>query len=151
TNRLMERAMKPVATKRAFALLLLTFLGVASVADAQAEPLPARSFQRFGTSKLRHGSRILSLAYSPDGQILAAGGGNDPLRIWNPKTGELIREINEPWGRAMAYTASGETLLFGGYQKHVRLWNFRLNKEVGRLDGHKATVNAIAVSVVTQT
>ena len=137
--------------KRIFALLLLAFLFSAGMATAQPEPLPTRSFQRFGTSKLRHGSRILSLAYSPDGQILAAGGGNDPVRLWNPKTGELIREINEPWVHAMAYSASGETLLFGGYQKHVRFWNFRLNKETGRLDGHKATVKAIAISANVQT
>jgi WD40 repeat protein len=137
--------------KRTFSLLAFTLLAIAGAADAQPEPLPTRSFQRFGTSKLRHGSRILSLTYSPDDKMLAAGGGDDPVRIWNPKTGELTREINEPWVRAMVYTASGETLLLGGYQKHVRLWNFRLNKEVGRLDGHNAPINAIAVSADTQT
>src|SRR5207244_1774995 len=80
------------------------------------------------------------------GSTLAAGGGNDPVRVWNPKTGELIQQINEPWVHALAFSASGETLLFGGYQKVIKLWNFRLNKETGRLEGHKATVKAIAIS-----
>jgi WD40 repeat protein len=136
--------MKPLELKRIFTLLVAVLL--VSAAAASAQDLPARSFQRFGTTKLRHGSRILCLAYANDGQILAAGGGNDPVRLWNPKTGEMVRELNEPWVHAMSFSPSGETLLFGGYQRVIKLWNFRLNKETGRLDGHKATVKAIVVS-----
>lgn len=87
--------MKPLELKRIFTLLIAVLL--VSAAAGSAQDLPARSFQRFGTTKLRHGSRILCLAYANDGQILAAGGGNDPVRLWNPKTGEVIRELNEPW------------------------------------------------------
>src|SRR5580692_10770592 len=84
-------------TIRTRSFVVFTLLAAAGLVAAQApgEPLPTRCFQRLGTSKLRHGSRILCLAYSPNAQILAAGGGNDPVRLWNPKTGELIREINE--------------------------------------------------------
>jgi WD40 repeat protein len=135
-------------TIRPLALLVFGLLGSAGLVAAQApgEPLPPRSFQRLGTSKLRHGSRILCLAYSPDAQILAAGGGNDPVRLWNPKTGALIGAINEPWVNTMAFTASGETLLFAGFHKTVRLWSIKQNKELGRLEGHKAAIKAIAVS-----
>src|SRR5947208_3114258 len=103
--------------KRIFAPLLAFFV-IALYADAQpagVDALPPRAFQRIGTAKLRHGDRILCLAYSPDGNVLAAGGGNDPLRLWNPKTGELVQVINEPWVHAMTYTASGDTLIFGGF------------------------------------
>lgn len=118
----------------------------ATTADAKTgDALPTRSFQRFGTSKLRHGSRILCLAYSPDGLTLAAGGGNDPVRLWNPKTGALIHEIKEPWVHAMAFSDSGTTVLFGGYQKVIKRWNLELNRETARLEGHKATVKAIAI------
>ncbi len=132
--------------KSTLALLLPALLLSAGVASAQGDKLPPRSFQRFGTTKLRHGSRILCLAYSRDGNVLVAGGGNDPVRLWSPKTGDLIRELNEPWVHAMAFSPSGETLFYGGYQKSVRLWNFKLNKETGRLDGHKSAVKAIVVT-----
>ena len=33
----------------------------------------------------------------------------------------------------------------GGYQKAIKRWNTELNKETGRLEGHKATVKAIAI------
>jgi WD40 repeat protein len=135
--------MKPPRTIAPLCAALLLFAGEGS---AQPDNLPPRAFQRMGAAKLRHGSRILCLAYAQDGQVLAAGGGNDPVRLWNPKTGDVTRELNEPWVHALAFSPSGETLLYGGHLKVVKLWNFRLNKETGRLEGHKATVKAIAVA-----
>jgi WD40 repeat protein len=135
--------------QRPLALIAPVFLLVSAAAHAQPgneSGLAPRTFLRIGTTKLRHGDRILCLAYSPDGQKLAAGGGNDPVRIWNPKTGELMREIHEPWAHAMAFTLSGDTLLLAGYQKKIRMWNFKLNKETAQLEGHKATIKALAVS-----
>ncbi len=132
---------RPVHSLLAFSLVLITGLAHAQPGDG----LPMRSFQRFGTSKLRHGSRILCLAYAPDGQTLVAGGGNGPVRVWNPKSGDLIHEIKEPWVQALAFSTSGKTLLVGGYQKVIKRWNFELNKETGRLDGHAAAVKAIAI------
>ena len=55
--------------------------------------LPQSAIRRLGTTRLRHGSQILALAYSPNGRILAAGGGDDPVRLWDPDTGNEIRTI----------------------------------------------------------
>jgi WD40 repeat protein len=130
--------------KRIAVVLILALCTVVGRADD--ESLPARSFQRIGTSKLRHGSQILCLAYTQDGKFLAAGGGNDPLRLWDPKTGALIKELNETWVQAIAFTASGETMVYASLQKNIRLWNFTRQVETGKLEGHKAPIKAIAVS-----
>jgi WD40 repeat protein len=148
----METAMN---AKRIAALIVVALpLALVTVVAAQppvVEGLPQRSFQRMGTVILRHGSRIMSLAYSPDGNVLAAGGGHDPVRLWNPKTGELIKEINEHNVTSLAFTDSGRTLLMAGYQKQVRLYDLQGNKETGRLEGHKAAIKSVAVSPDTQT
>src|ERR1700689_1109469 len=97
------RTLKTAAMNRIFALLAPALL--LSVASAAAQPeagLPERAMQRFGTTKLRPGSRIFCLAYSHDGANLAAGGYHDPVRLWNPKTGEVIREFAEPGVLALA-------------------------------------------------
>ncbi len=132
---------------RCLAGALASVLFCANLIDAQpSDGLPPRSFLRIGTPKMRHGDRILCLAYSPDGQMLAAGGGNDPVRVWSPKTGALLREIHEPWAHAVAFTHSGKSLLVAGSQKKIRMWNFELNKETAQLEGHRATIKALAIS-----
>src|SRR5580765_1201356 len=131
---------------KSIAILVHALLICDGVVSAQTEALPTRAMHRFGTIKLRHGSRIQCLAYSHDGNVLAAGGSSDPVRLWNPKTGDPIRTLGETCARTLAYSPSGETLLFGGDQRVVRMWNFRLNKETGRLDGHRASITAITVA-----
>src|ERR1022692_2180508 len=61
--------------------------------DTLGDALPSGAIKRLGTARLRHGSRVLALAYSPDGRILAAGGGDDPVRLWDTDTGKEIRTI----------------------------------------------------------
>lgn len=135
--------MTSMRVQRLLAVIILASVFAPLSAD---EPLPARAFLRIGDSKLRHGSRILCLAFSPGGEMLAAGSGDDPVRLWQPRTGALIRAINEPWVETITFTPSGETMLLAGLQKNVRLWNLKLNKEIGKLEGHKSPVKALAVA-----
>src|ERR1051325_8270381 len=123
--------------KRTIAFVFVLCLSVQG--SAQPETGPSRKFEQNGTTKLRHGSRILTLAFSPDEQTLAARGGNDPVRLWNSRTGELIGQINEPWVHAMTFTVDGKFLILGGYQKNLRIWDVKKQAEWVRLEGHKAT------------
>ena len=83
--------------------------------DAHGDALPsAASLRRFGTVRFRHGDKILCLAYSPDGKTIASGGRNDPVRLWNAETGELIRTLAEHWVWAVAFSPDGEFLATGG-------------------------------------
>ncbi len=112
---------------------------------AAEEGLPARSVRRFGTTHFRHGSRILCLAYSPDGGSLAAGGGHDPVRVWSPATGEASRQLDDPWVQTLAFLPSGKRLITAGYGKTLRLWDLETGKDV-KLEGHTAAVKALALS-----
>src|SRR6516225_1706205 len=61
--------------------------------DKLGDRLPTGAIQRIGTARFRHGSNIQCLAYSPDGKTLAAGGGNDVVRLWDATSGKLIRTL----------------------------------------------------------
>lgn len=110
------------------------------------EPLPANAFKRFGTSKFRHGSRILCLSYSPDGRILAAGGGDDPVRLWDRDTGNLLRTLPEAWVNSIVFSPGGSVVITGGAFKTIRLWEAASGKERSKLEGHKSPVKAMAMS-----
>jgi WD40 repeat protein len=112
----------------------------------EAEVLPARASRRLGSTQFRHGSRILCLAYSPDGAVLAAGGGHDALRLWNARTGQVRLQLNDPWVQALAFVPSGKMLVTAGALKSVHLWNCDDGKEIARLDSHTAAVKALCLS-----
>jgi WD40 repeat protein len=88
----------------------------------------------------------MALAYSPNGRILAAGGGNDPVRLWDTDTGKEIRTLGETWVNAVAFSPRGSVLVTAGAFKTIRLWEVATGKEYNKLEGHSAAIKALAVS-----
>jgi WD40 repeat protein len=61
------------------------------------------------------GDRSLSLAYSPDGKILASAGGS-AVQLWNAHTGEPVRTLRPTRGGifAVAFTTDAKSIIGGG-------------------------------------
>jgi WD40 repeat protein/predicted Ser/Thr protein kinase len=72
-----------------------------------------------------HSNYVNSLAYSPDGKILASGGSDRTVRLWNPNTGELIATCDGHSGDviSVAFSPDGQLLASGGNDGLVRLWD----------------------------
>lgn len=83
----------------------------------------------FGAREFRHGSRIQSLVFLPAGAFpqnpndlaIAAGGANDPLRIWNAETGALLKTIDAPWTQALAWFPKAKFLVAGNVFRTLRV------------------------------
>lgn len=72
------------------------------------------------------GTVIESLAYSPDGTVLATGEGyfENNIHLWDTSTGVLLRTLeghNSAVG-SLAYSPDGRLLASGSYDGNVRLW-----------------------------
>jgi RNA polymerase sigma factor (sigma-70 family) len=77
--------------------------------DAFGDPLPDGALARMGTVQLRH-ERLATATFSPDGKMIATVGSNS-LRLWDARTGKLIREIKEHIvSGAMLYSPDGRWL-----------------------------------------
>lgn len=73
---------------------------------------------------LQTGSQILSLAYSPNGQILASGGEDHTISLWQVHSSHLLNLLEQHRNsvRCVAFSSDGRMLASGGEDKTVRLW-----------------------------
>lgn len=67
---------------------------------------------------------VWSLAFSPDGSLLAAAYGDGHLRLWNPSTGALLADLaahTRP-AAALAFSPDGRLLASGGLDGEIVFW-----------------------------
>jgi WD40 repeat protein/serine/threonine protein kinase len=92
---------------------------------------------------------VRSIAWRPDG-ILATGGDDGIIRLWDTSSGANIREILgcEPGYqiRALAWSPDGKWLASAGSDKLGIVWNPATAEKVRTLTGHTASVVALAWS-----
>jgi len=91
---------------------------------------------------------VNTLAVSPNSSILASGGGDNNVILWDLKTGRRMRTIaaHKAAVNEIAFSRDGQTLASGSDDKTVRLWNVRTGSRLRTLSGHAGGVNAIALS-----
>ncbi|MEH1860309.1 MAG: serine/threonine-protein kinase [Nostoc sp.] len=99
-----------------------------------------------------HAWAVLTVAFSPNGKILATGSDDNTIKLWEVNTGQLICTfVGHSWSVvAVAFSADGETLLSASCDKTVKLWRVSTAEEIATLSGHVDSVSAVAVSKVTQ-
>ncbi len=76
--------------------------------DPYGDPLPPKAVARYGTIRLRHGTQVLGLGFSPDGKFLGSiSNTEDGIRLWDPVTGKELYRLNAPaWSAAFARDGS---------------------------------------------
>jgi WD40 repeat protein len=91
---------------------------------------------------------VFSLAYSPDGKLLAAGYNNNQIRIWDAKKGTLLKTLSGHtdvvW--SVAFSPDGKTLVSGSADKTIKCWDVQTGKEIRTLKGHSDTVSFVTFS-----
>ncbi len=79
-----------------------------------------------------HTSGVRLLEFSSDGKILATAARSSQdkaIRLWNARTGKLLRKLEHPEGiNSMSLSPDGSTLVSGSWDGKIRSWNTRTGK-----------------------
>ncbi|AMV27973.1 WD domain, G-beta repeat [Gemmata sp. SH-PL17] len=111
-----------------------------------------RHWAQDGTQLARHFLSDLETlwCFSAGAKVLASG--NDDLLLWDVKTGQLLRRIEQPseqqsWVTAIAFSADGTTVVSGHDDGKLRFWDTAAYKFVGEIAAHpRKGIAAIAFS-----
>ncbi|HXD88064.1 MAG TPA: c-type cytochrome domain-containing protein [Urbifossiella sp.] len=94
---------------------------------------------------------VLCIAATPDGKMLAAGGCDRAVRIWDLSGGIAKAKLDQTvenhadWVLGIALTADGKYLVTAGRDKTAKVWDLKLKESVVTFPEHQQIVYGVAV------
>lgn len=85
---------------------------------------------------------IHRLAFSPNGKMLATGGRDGQVRIWDVATRSQLAsfELTKEDVSGLAWRPDGKALVAGGFGGVLKMWNVETNELLGDFTGHQGRV-----------
>ena len=89
--------------------------------------------------------KLRALAFSPDRKIIASGGEDETVQLWNIEKRSKYATFREhkEWITAIAFSADGETVASGDAGKVIKLWDVGARRKRVTLMKHTSSINAL--------
>jgi WD40 repeat protein len=95
----------------------------------------------------QHSHWILSVAISPDGNILVSGSADKTIKLWDLNKGNLIRTLpgHSSWVTAVAITADGKNIISGSTDKSIKIWDLNTGELIETLKDEKKLSSVLSL------
>ncbi|AKG20076.1 NB-ARC domain-containing protein [Calothrix sp. 336/3] len=89
-----------------------------------------------------HTAWVRSLAFHPDGNILASGSNDNTIKLWYSETGEYWQTLTGHTStvQSLAFSHDGNTLASGSDDNTARLWNYCTQECLQIFSGHSKSI-----------
>ena len=74
-----------------------------------------------------HSAAVNCVAFSPDGKVIASGGGDGLVKFWDVATGQELFTLtgHRQYVTTLAFSADGKQLASAGWDGKVRVWDIQ--------------------------
>src|SRR5262249_29908896 len=119
--------------------------------QAAPRPLPGPGRLKLPLALKGHPRTVWAVAFHPSGKVLASGGGEGTIKLWDLTTGKSTA----PWAAhtehragavALSFSPDGKVLASAGYEGVVLLWDVASGKRRAALAGHSLLVHSVRFS-----
>jgi len=95
-----------------------------------------------------HKDSVLTVAFSPNGRILASGGSDNTINLWDVATGQILHQLLGHTGQVfgVAFNPNGRILASASADHTVRLWDVAAGRYLVTYASHQDRVFAVAFS-----
>lgn len=93
-----------------------------------------------------------SVVFSPNGKILASGGGSYTVNLWDVETGHQHNILkNTDWAGPVAYAPNGISFASANADLSISLWDLQSGQEQTLIKGLEGTVRSMVFTADSQT
>jgi WD40 repeat protein len=112
-------------------------------------PAPIKGVVSWSLETRRIRNRFSVTALSPDGKLIATGGIDGIIRLWDVESGKLVRALvgHDYYVYGLAFSAGGKYLASGGsFDATARIWEVATGQPLKKFTGHPSYVAQVGWS-----
>jgi WD40 repeat protein len=95
-----------------------------------------------------HTFAINSVAYSPDGKMLATVSSDETLKVWEVSSGKMLKSFPAETALSVAFSPDNKTVASGGWNGIIKLWDVA-SQSIVYNNSYNATKSKITTTLIS--